>query len=149
MPKPSQHTTTNRAFAALAGVVVLVLVLVAVSRFAGIKADVDVALTTQDRASFTFKDAPSGAVLVVNAQTGALVRELEPGTNGFVRATLRGLARKRKAVGIGPDVPFQIIQYTTGHVALVDPATGTHVALNAFGPTNVLAFSRLLKELKS
>lgn len=149
MQKPDQHTATNRAFAALAGVVVLVLVLVAVSRLTGMKADVEVAHKAQQSAQFTFKDAPSGAVLVVNPDTGALVRELAPGTNGFLRATLRGLARKRRALGIGSSAPFKIVQYATGHVALVDPSTGTHVALDAFGPTNVMAFSSLLEELNS
>ena len=56
------------------------------------------------------------------------------GENGFVRGTLRGLARERKRQGIGPDQPFRLVAHVDGRLTLLDPATGRRVDLESFGP---------------
>jgi len=82
--------------------------------------------------------------MVYAASGGDVVEVLEPGTNGFVRGVLRGLARDRKLRGIGPQPPFELTRWTDGRLSLTDTATGREIELDAFGPTNVGAFARLL-----
>jgi putative photosynthetic complex assembly protein len=72
------------------------------------------------------------------------VRELEPGTNGFIRATLRGLARLRRIGDLGPEQPFRVTRWSDGRLTLVDMATGRVVDLPAFGQAQVEAFQSLL-----
>jgi putative photosynthetic complex assembly protein len=89
----------------------------------------------------TFTDRADGAVVV---EGGGAVTVLDPGTNGFVRGVLRGLARDRRARGIGAETPFRLVQRVDGRLALEDPATGRTLDLGAFGPTNAGAFARFL-----
>jgi putative photosynthetic complex assembly protein len=91
-----------------------------------------------------FADADSGAVLVYAAQ-GAQIDTLQPGTNGFVRGVLRGLARERRAEHVGADVPFLLTRWADGRLSLDDPATGRHIDLEVFGPTNAGAFAAIFE----
>lgn len=79
-----------------------------------------------------------------DAHGGEVVTVLQPGTNGFIRATLRGLGRARRLEGIGPDAPFHLTAWKDGRLTLDDPTTGRRVDLEAFGITNETAFARLL-----
>jgi len=88
-----------------------------------------------------FADRADGAVVVSGGGTETV---LDPGTNGFVRGVLRGLARDRRARGIGADEPFRLMRRADGRLALEDPATGRVLDLSAFGPTNTEAFARLM-----
>ena len=93
-----------------------------------------------------FEDRADGGVLVL-LNEGGHYREIDvlaPGTNGFVRSVLRGLVRERRARGIGSEPDFRLTRHADGRVSLRDPATGRSVDLDAFGPTNVAAFGRLL-----
>lgn len=91
-----------------------------------------------------FEDLPDGGVAVRRADDGTTVAVLAPGTGGFVRATLRGLARDRKRGDLGPDQPFRLSAWTDGALSLEDRATGRTLDLRAFGSTQVEAFARLL-----
>jgi putative photosynthetic complex assembly protein len=91
-----------------------------------------------------FEDRADGTVAVIDGQTNAPVAVLAVGTNGFVRATMRGLARDRRSRGIGPDIPFHLAARADGALTLDDPATGRQVNLEAFGHTNAEAFARFL-----
>ena len=91
-----------------------------------------------------FEDLPGGGVAVRRADDGAAVAVLAPGTEGFVRATLRGLARDRKRGDLGPEQPFRLSAWTDGGLSLEDRATGRTLDLRAFGSTQVEAFARLL-----
>jgi putative photosynthetic complex assembly protein len=91
-----------------------------------------------------FADRSDGAVVVTDAVNGHEVAVLAPGTNGFIRGVMRGLARGRRLAGVGDEPPFQIIQRTDGRLDLVDPTTGRDIALEAFGHTQVEAFAVLL-----
>ena len=90
----------------------------------------------------SFQDAPGGAVRVVSE--GAVIATLPPKTNGFLRSTMRGLVRARHAAGLGAEAPFHLTAWSDGRLTLDDPATGRRLDLEAFGPTNEAAFSRLL-----
>ncbi|MEO0995902.1 MAG: photosynthetic complex assembly protein PuhC [Pseudomonadota bacterium] len=93
--------------------------------------------------SLYFTDTAAGIVLVTVAD-GRVLDRLEVGSAGFLRATLRGLARDRQPLGAGAERPFLIQRLANGQLLLTDPTTGRHVDLLAFGPTNAAAFSRYL-----
>jgi len=90
-----------------------------------------------------FADGADGSVIVTDAQDGSPV-EVLTGENGFIRGTLRGLARTRKSEGIGPEDAFHLAAWSDGRLTLDDPATGRHIELEAFGSTNTEVFGRLL-----
>ena len=90
-----------------------------------------------------FEDRPDGAIAVLDA-AGAPVAVAEPGTNGFLRGALRGLARERKRRDFGPEAPFRLTAWADGRLTLDDTATSRRLELGAFGPTNAAVFARLL-----
>jgi putative photosynthetic complex assembly protein len=90
-----------------------------------------------------FADRPDGAVIVSLGDSGQLV-DVMTGQNGFLRGTLRGFARTRRADGVGPIPPLRLTGYGDGRLVLFDPATGRHVELEAFGSENEAVFVRLL-----
>lgn len=91
-----------------------------------------------------FEDADGGVVHVIDAGTGVLIAELPFGEQGFVRATVRGLARARRARGLGAEVPFTLEQRASGQLLLIDPLTGQEIDLWAFGSLNAQPFSGFL-----
>jgi putative photosynthetic complex assembly protein len=93
-----------------------------------------------------FEDRDDGAVVVRDAANGAQLYTVEPGVGGFVRATMRGMARERKRDDIGQQPPFTLTRWTDGTVSLQDEATGRNIDLDAFGPTNAGAFARLFND---
>jgi putative photosynthetic complex assembly protein len=90
-----------------------------------------------------FEDRDDGAVLVRDAQDGRTVYTVAPGTNGFIRATVRGLVQERKRSGIGAETPFTLTHWSDGTISLEDSTIGRRVALDAFGPTNAEAFAQI------
>ncbi|MGE0311918.1 MAG: photosynthetic complex assembly protein PuhC [Lautropia sp.] len=96
------------------------------------------------RRDLKFRDEADGGVLITDAASGTVVHRIAPGTEGFTRALMRGLARDRRTSGVGSEVPFTLSELADGRLQLVDPATRRVVVLNAFGPTNAGAFAGLL-----
>jgi len=92
----------------------------------------------------TFEDGQHGAVLVFDASDHQLVDTLAPGSNGFIRVVMRGLARERKLGDIGAQPPFRLTRYQGGEITLTDTSTGKQIDLGAFGSTNTEAFARLM-----
>ncbi|MCM0043447.1 MAG: photosynthetic complex assembly protein PuhC [Burkholderiaceae bacterium] len=91
-----------------------------------------------------FDDLPDGAVAVVDTGSGQPLARFE-GEQGFLRGTLRAMARERRAHGVGADRPFELIAHADGRLTLHDPATGMRIALESFGSTNAGVFARLLR----
>jgi putative photosynthetic complex assembly protein len=94
--------------------------------------------------AFRAEDQPDGAIDLRAAGDGRLVARIEPGQDGFIRGTLRGLAQARQREGLGREPPFTLTRFDNGTLSLEDGATGRQVALLAFGPSNAKAFARLL-----
>jgi len=92
-----------------------------------------------------FEDGRTGAVLVYDANDKQLVDTLAPGSNGFIRVVLRGLARERKLGDIGAQPPFRLTRFVNGQITLTDTSTNKQIDLVAFGSSNAEAFARLLK----
>jgi len=91
-----------------------------------------------------FSDRVDGGVEVTNAADGSVVAELDPQSNNFVRALMRGLVRQRVREDVGPEVPFRLTAFSDGELTLEDPATHRSVSLGAFGTSNAEAFVKLL-----
>ena len=91
-----------------------------------------------------FEDGQKGAVLVFDASDHQLVDTLAPGSNGFIRVVMRGLARERRKVDVGAQPPFRMTRYSSGQLTLTDTSTGQQIDLGAFGSTNAGAFARLM-----
>jgi putative photosynthetic complex assembly protein len=91
-----------------------------------------------------FVDGPDGSVRVFGVHEQRVVEVLEPGTNGFIRGVMRGLARERKRQDISDEPPFRLVRWADGQLSLDDPSTGRSIRLEAFGPTNAQAFARIL-----
>jgi putative photosynthetic complex assembly protein len=100
---------------------------------------------TVESALLRFEDRPDGGIAVRDAESGRAVAILAPGTNGFVRGVLRGLARERRQHEIGDGPAFRLARLADGRLSLEDVATGRRIDLEAFGPTNAIAFARFLK----
>jgi putative photosynthetic complex assembly protein len=83
-------------------------------------------------------------VAVIDAADGRVIDLLQPGTNGFIRGTLRSFTRARRAIDAGREVPFSLQRTETGRLLLSDVVTGQSIDLRAFGTTNAEAFGRFL-----
>ncbi len=128
-----------------AGALVLTtIVLVGGARLAGCRPAQPAASAVVSRIDLRFADRSNGAIAIYSADGKRLLDTLAPGTNGFVRGVLRGLALVRDEEHIGVAPPFQLTRWADGRLSLDDPSTGRHVDLEAFGPTNSGAFASIL-----
>lgn len=96
------------------------------------------------QAELRFADAADGSIRVTDARSGAAVSTLAPGTNGFIRGVMRGMARDRISRHIGEAPPFRLSRDATGALWLQDTATGRLIDLQAFGSQNRAAFADFL-----
>lgn len=139
---PSPDAVPRGLLWAAAALVLLTLAGTAAVRWSGMTIRTPDAPAQVVRA-LRFEDRPDGAVAVIDATTGRTVQMVE-GQAGFVRGTLRGLARERKRSGFGPEQPFELIGRADGRLTLSDPVTGRLVDLESFGPSNAAVFASLL-----
>ena len=93
--------------------------------------------------SLRFEDRRDGSVAVLDARSGRQIESIH-GEAGFLRGTLRAMARERRKQGLGAEPAFELIARADGRLTLSDPATGERVDLESFGPTNAGVFARLL-----
>ena len=131
---------------AVGGLLLATLVSVTAVRITGIgvvHATEAPAVATRD---FRFEDQSDGSIKVFEAAHGHLLETVAPGTNGFLRGTMRGLARERHRRGIGAEPPFRMVGHADGRLTLEDPATGRRVDLGSFGPTNGAVFGKIMNE---
>jgi putative photosynthetic complex assembly protein len=120
------------------------ILLAAVGRITGAANSEPTAPMVASRA-LLFEDRPNGAVAVFDAaDQSAPIAIVAPETNGFLRATMRGLARQRLRQDASRATPFQLTEWADGRLTLEDPTTGRKVEMEAFGITNEEAFARLL-----
>jgi putative photosynthetic complex assembly protein len=129
---------------AASALVLMTILLVGVARVSGVgQLHTPQTAVTAER-TLLFADRADGAVLVTDGRTGDLLEVVAPGTNGFLRGTIRGLARDRKRSGIGPEIPFRLTSRADGRLLLEDPTTSRLIDLGAFGPVNAAVFTRML-----
>jgi putative photosynthetic complex assembly protein len=129
---------------AVGGLVLATLLAVTVVQLTGVGATRVADAPAVSVRQFTFEDRRDGGIDVRRADTGQVVHSVAPETNGFLRGTMRGLARERKRMGVGPERPFDLIGRADGRLTLVDPSTGRRVDLGSFGPDNSAVFAALM-----
>lgn len=98
--------------------------------------------TVQWQRYLVFADGPKGEILVRDHVTGQTIAAFE-GEQGFVRGTLRALARERKRREVGSEHPFELTARTNGRLVLRDPSTAQRIDLDSFGPGNAALFRNL------
>lgn len=94
-----------------------------------------------------FEDRDDGAIVAFRMGAPESPREIgrfAPGTSGFVRGVLRGLARERKLESLDDAGAFRLTRWADGRLSIEDPRTGRYVELGAFGADNSAAFAQLL-----
>jgi putative photosynthetic complex assembly protein len=124
------------------GVVLLaVLVAVGLARWSGLDPRSPDAAVQWQRA-LHFADLPGGDIAVLDAESRQNVARFS-GEQGFLRSTLRALARERQREKITAEAPFLLIGRTDGRLTLLDPATGQRIDLESFGPSNAAVFASL------
>jgi putative photosynthetic complex assembly protein len=101
------------------------------------------AATAVQTLSLQFEDRDDGSVAVRDAADGAVIYVVNPGVGGFIRATMRGMARERRRSNIGDQQPFLLTRWSDGTISLVDKTTERSIDLDAFGATNAGAFAQL------
>jgi putative photosynthetic complex assembly protein len=128
----------------MAALVLCCVVGVSAVRLAGISPQQQADAATISSRQLRFADLPDGSIAVLDAHSGAVLHTVAPGTNGFLRSTMRGLVRERKRQGLGPATPFELLGRADGRLTLVDPGTGRRIDLESFGEGNAAVFARLL-----
>ncbi len=144
MSEHNHHGPLPRAVLWGAGALIaLSLVLATSTRLNGVGATQmpeSVAVSTLD---IRVADHPDGSVVFYDAADNREAAVFAPGTNGFVRGVMRGLARERRRDGIGAAPPFRLTRWADGRLSLQDPSTGIVVNLEVFGATNAAVFANL------
>jgi putative photosynthetic complex assembly protein len=123
--------------------IAIVLITVSIVRILGVHPSETPTAVIAER-DLRFLDRDDGSIAVFDVRAERPIDIVSPGTNGFLRATLRGLARDRRRAGDGPETPFRLAALADGRLMLEDLATGHRVDLEAFGATNAGVFAQLL-----
>jgi putative photosynthetic complex assembly protein len=141
--KPQDKTLPRFLLVGAAALVLFSLAASGVARFGDIGTVHMPKSSVMQTLSLRFEDQDDGGVAVRDALDNQVIYTVAPGTNGFIRATLRGLVRERKREGIGAETPFTLTHWSDGTMSLEDSTIGRRVSLEAFGPTNAQAFAQL------
>ena len=126
----------------LGGLLVLTVAAVAWQSQVGGGPAVEPVASVQWHRSLRFEDRANGDIAVIDAASQREVARFQ-GEQGFLRGSLRALARERQRRGLGPQAPFELSGHVDGRLTLMDTATGQRIALESFGPTNSAVFSQL------
>ena len=136
------ETFPRGALLGAAALIGLTIVSAATARLAGLTQPRPEAAVLVAR-DLRFEDKQDGSIAVHDVGTNTTVETLAPGSNGFIRASLRSLAKRRQFDGDTSQV-FRLTAWADGRLTLDDPVTGRPIELEAFGETNEAAFAKLL-----
>lgn len=124
-----EHSDQPIPRAALIGAAVLIgfsLLAAWTAQVSGVgKTQVSESVPVQSR-DLLFQDRADGAVVIYEAGDERAVKVLAPGTNGFVRGVMRGLARERRRQAVDSSYPVRLTLWLDGRLSLDDPATSYH-----------------------
>jgi putative photosynthetic complex assembly protein len=93
-----------------------------------------------------FADRADGAVVVTDVDSGEVIKVIAFGQGGFLRATMRRMAKARLAKNIGAEPPFRLVRWENGALSLIDPSTGREAEIFGFGPDQTKTFADMLKD---
>jgi putative photosynthetic complex assembly protein len=137
----NQRLSLNRSMAWIGVLLLALLVAIGLARWSGLDPRSPDAAVQWQRA-LQFRDLPGGDIAVLDQTTGRQVASFT-GEQGFLRSSLRALARERHREKIGGDGPFLLIGRTDGRLTLLDPSTHQRIDLESFGPSNAAVFASL------
>jgi putative photosynthetic complex assembly protein len=139
--KTPQAQGLNRPMAWIGVMLLAMLVAVGLARWSGLDPRTPDAAVQWQR-DLQFRDVAGGDIAVLDHRTGQQVARFS-GEQGFLRSTLRALARERHRESLSGDAPFLLIGRTDGRMTLQDPSTGQRIDLESFGPNNAAVFASL------
>jgi len=142
--KPTANPFPRAALFGTAALIAFTIVVAMMGRQGGVGVTTRPVMEPIETRQLFFSDRQDGAVEILEPGRAEPLLVLDPGTNGFVRGAMRGLARERRIRGIGAEVPFALVYWEDGSLTLEDTQTGHTVDLGAFGATNFELFPRLL-----
>lgn len=143
-PQPSTSLSPPRwTLVGMALLMVATIAIAGLARQTGIGATGIPDSPTVARADLRFEDREDGSVLVRDG-SGRALATIAVGADGFIRGTMRSLARQRKQAGLPRDLPFLLERRENGRLSLSDPSTGARIELDAFGSGNAATFARFL-----
>ena len=125
----------------LIALMALTLVVVAWAKMNGWRDAVADAPTAWEM-TLSFKDLPNGDVAVSNANDGQTLAVFS-GEQGFLRGSLRALARQRRVAEADRHAPVILRGLTDGRLLLIDTTQGERIDLDSFGPSNKAVFASL------
>lgn len=131
----------NRPMAWIGVMLLAMLVAVGLARWSGLDPRTPDAAVQWQR-DLQFRDVAGGDIAVLDHRTGQQVAQFS-GEQGFLRSTLRALAKERHRESLNGDAPFLLIGRTDGRMTLQDPSTGQRIDLESFGPSNAAVFASL------
>ncbi len=137
----AQNNGLNRAMAWIGVMLLAMLVAVGLARWSGLDPRTPDAAVQWQR-DLHFRDAAGGDIVVLDHLSGQQVAQFS-GEQGFIRSTLRALARERRRENLNGDAPFVLIGRTDGRMTLQDPSTGQRIDLESFGASNAAVFASL------
>ena len=141
MPRAPMTAALPHPVRLLGSLLLLVLLAVGWARWQGVAVRFEDAPVLWQR-ELRFVDAAGGDVLALDARSGDTVARFV-GEQGFVRGTLRALARERGRRGLGADAALVLLAQRDGRLTLLDPSTGERIGLEAFGSSNLAVFAAL------
>lgn len=95
--------------------------------------------------ALVFSDATDGSIRIAEAVTGTEIAQFSPGTNGFARGLLRGLARERRRFGVEMDEPYLLGRNVNNRLMMQDPELKQEIVFDAFGSANRNVFEEVLE----
>jgi putative photosynthetic complex assembly protein len=141
----ARQTVPRVLLRAIGALLLVCLVMVAAARWSGMEpvaSPPEAEVETMRRIVI----APKGeGVVVTDADTGALIADLEELGGGFVGGVHRAMARVRDTADAPALAPAELIRWQDGRLSLIDTATGWRVELQGFGDDNHRAFVALLR----
>jgi len=103
--------------------------------------------------SLIINDAQNGDILLTVTNTSSSSQTENnnqiltfSGEQGFLRGTLRALARERRMRNLTSEAPFELALHQDGRLTITDTLTGKGIDLEAFGPDNVAVFANILTQ---
>jgi putative photosynthetic complex assembly protein len=142
MPSGPADTFPRWVLLSVGAILAFSLISVALVRLTGNGPD-QLAAQVLELRTLRFEDRSNGSVAVIDGTSGKLLEELA-GEQGFLRGTVRALARERLTRHVGPEQAFELIASADGRLVLSDPVTGQRIDLASFGPSNAAVFARYL-----
>jgi putative photosynthetic complex assembly protein len=139
-------------------VMLVTLLYVAFVTQSGSKGESETSVTIKKK-ELVFKDEANGDISVwftpEDSVTPGLANSNAPrvearesmmfhGEQGFLRGTLRALARERKSRNLSPEAPFELALHQDGRLSITDSLTHNSIDLEAFGPDNLSVFVNIL-----